>query len=75
MVEDPVNHKPLHLYTKTQVLFLQLSIHGILVLPLHTLVLLSLTKVNERRLVHVILPLVVPKHHLAVQLQLEKQKE
>lgn len=75
MVEDSVNHKPLHLYTKTQVFFLQLCIHGVLVLPLHALVLLSLTKFNGRWFIHVIFPLVVSKHHLAVQLKLEKENE
>lgn len=75
MVQDAVDHQPLHLDPKAEVFLLQLGVHGVLVLPLHALVLLAVTKVDGRRLVHVVLPLVVSEHHLAVKLELRERKE
>lgn len=74
VVKDAVDHQPLHLDAKAQVLLLQLRVHGVLVLPLHALVLLPVAKINGWRLVHVVLPLVVPEHHLTVQLQLWEEE-
>ncbi len=71
MVEDAVDHQPLKLDSKAEVFLLQLCIHGVLVLPLNALVLLSIAKVDGRRLIHVVLPLVVSEHHLAMELKLE----
>lgn len=70
VVEDAVDHQPLHLDPEAEVFLLQLCVHGVLVLPLHALVLLALAEVDGRRLVHVVLPLVVSEHHLAVELEL-----
>lgn len=70
-----MNHQPLHLNPKAEVFLLQMFIHGVLALPLDTLVLLSFPKVDGGRLLHVVLPLVVPEHHLAVQLQLHNMHE
>ena len=71
VVEDAVDHQPLQLDSKAEVLLLQLCVHGVLVLPLDALVLLSLAEVDGRRVVHVVLPLVVSEHHLTVELQLD----
>lgn len=75
MVEDAVDHQPLHLDPKAEVFLLQLCVHGVLVLPLDALVLLSIAEVDGWRFVHVVLPLVVPEHHLAVELQLQGRKK
>lgn len=70
-----MDHQPLHLDSEAEVFLFQLCVHGILVLPLHTLVLLSLTKIYGGWLVHVVLPLVVSEHHLTVKLQLQVKGE
>lgn len=69
-----MDHQPLHLDPKAEVFLLQLGVHGVLVLPLHALVLLAVAEVDGRRLVHVVLPLVVPEHHLAVKLELRERR-
>lgn len=74
MVEDAVDHQPLQLDAKAEVLLLQLCVHGVLVLPLDALVLLALAEVDGRRVVHIVLPLVVSEHHLTVELQLHGRK-
>jgi len=70
VVQDAVEHQPLHLDSKAEIFLLQLNIHGILALPLVALIFLAIAKVDGWRVVHVVLPLVVPEHHLAVHLQL-----
>lgn len=71
VVEDAVEHEPLHLDSVTVKLLLHVHEQRIFVLPLGALVIVTFaSKVHRRRLVHVCLPLVVTEHHLAVQLQL-----
>lgn len=65
-----MDHQPLKLDPEAEVFLFQLGVHGVLVLPLNALVLFSVAKVNGRRFVHVVLPLVVPEHHLAMELEL-----
>lgn len=71
MVNDAVDHEPLHLDAVAQVLLLELSVHRVLLLPLRPLIILSFSEIDGRRLVHVVLPLVVSDLHLTVQFQLE----
>lgn len=73
MVQNTVNHHPLHLDAEAVVLLLHPSVGGVFLLSLVTLVLISLnTEVCGRWLIHVVLALVVPEHHLTVHLQLER---
>ena len=72
VVENTVDHHPLHLDAVTVVFLLHLSIDGVFDLTFVALLLFTLdTKVNGRGLVHVVLALVVAEHHLTVQLQLD----
>lgn len=64
-----MDHHPLGLYPIAIEAFLHLCKFGVLVLPLPTLLLVT-TKVPRGWLIHVILSLIVPEHHLTVQLQL-----
>lgn len=76
MVQDTVNHHPLHLDAKAVVLLLHLSIGGIFFLPLVALLLLSIAaEVYRWGFIHVVLALVVSEHHLTVHLQLERARE
>ena len=71
MVEDAVDHQPLHLDSVAAELLLHVDEERIFVLPLVAFVFVTLaSSVYRRRFVHVGLPLVVTKHHLTVQLQL-----
>lgn len=73
VVEDAVDHQPLHLDSVTVKLLFHVDKERIFVLPLGALVIITFaSKVHRGRFVHVSLPLVVTEHHLAVQLQLEK---
>jgi len=78
VVDDAVDHHPLHFDSIAVKLCLHLDKDRILVLPLGAYVFIPLTKVDRHRFVHVGLPLVVAEHDLAVQLQLgdrEVEKE
>lgn len=76
MVQDTVNHHPLHLDPKAVVLLLHPSIGGVFLLPLVALLLLSIAaEVYGWGFVHVVLALVVSEHHLTVHLQLERVRE
>lgn len=71
VVEDAVNHQPLHFDSITVKLLLHMDKERIFVLPLGAFVIITLaSKIHRRRFVHVSFPLVVTEHHLAVQLQL-----
>ncbi len=66
-----MDHQPLHLDSIAIKFLLHSNKERILVLPLGAFVIITLTsKIHRRWLIHVSLPLVVSKHHLAVQLQL-----
>lgn len=72
MVEDTVDHQPFHLDAETIKLLLHVDKERILVLPLGAFVIVALpSKIHRWWLVHVSLPLVVPEHHLTIQLQLQ----
>lgn len=76
MIQDTVNHHPLHLDAEAVVLVLHLSIGGIFFLPLFALLLLSIdAEVYGWGFVHVVLALVVSEHNLTVHLQLERARE
>lgn len=67
-----MDHQPFHLDAITIKLLLHVDKERILVFPLGAFVIIALaSKIDRRRLVHVSLPLVVPEHHLAIQLQLQ----
>ena len=73
VVEDAVDHQPLHLDSITVKLLFHVNKERIFEFPLGALDLNALaSKVHRRRFVHVSLPLVVTEHHLAVQFQLGK---
>lgn len=76
MVQDTVNHHPLHLDAEAVVFLLHPSVGGVFLLSLFTFVLFSLNaEVYGRGLVHVVLALVVSEHHLTVHLQLERARD
>lgn len=74
VVENPVDHHPLGFDPIAIEAFLHLCKLGVLVLPLSALLFIT-TEVPGGRLIHVILPLIVPEHHLTVQLQLQERRE
>lgn len=71
VVEDAMDHQPLHLDTVAADLLLHAGNKRVLVLPLAAFIVITLpSEIDRWWLVHVGLPLVVTEHHLAVQLQL-----
>ena len=73
MVEDAMDHQPLHLDSITVKFLLHVDKERIFILPLGAFVFITLTaKIHRRRFVHVSLSLVVAEHHLAVQFKLRK---
>lgn len=71
VVEDAMDHQPLHLDTIATDLLLHAGNKRVLVLPFGALIIITLpSEIDGRWLVHVSLPLVVTEHHLAIQLQL-----
>lgn len=71
-----MDHQPLQLNSKAPELLFHSDKQRVFILPLSTLVFITLApKVYRRRFIHVSLPLVVTKHHLAVQLQLRKSNK
>ncbi len=71
VVEDAVDHQPLHFDAIAVKLLLHVDKERILVLPLGAFDIVTITsEIHRGRFVHVSLPLVVTEHHLAVQLQL-----
>lgn len=76
VVKDAVDHQPLYLNPKATKVLLHVNKQRIFVFPLGALVIITFApEVNRWRFIHVGLPLVVTKHHLAVQLQLEGSNE
>lgn len=74
VVEDAVDHQPLHLDTVAADLLLHAGNKRVLVLPFAAFIIITLpSEIDRWWLVHVGLPLVVPEHHLAVQLQLRAE--
>lgn len=70
MIKDPVDHHPLRLDSISIEALLHLSIFGVLIFSLSALLLFP-SEVPWGRLIHIIFALIVTKHDLAVQLQLE----
>ncbi len=71
MIEDAVDHQPLHLDSIAVKLLLHMNKERILVLPLCAFVIITLTsEIHRRWFIHVSLSLVITEHHLAIQLQL-----
>lgn len=75
VIEDAVNHHPLHLDAKAVILLLHLGIDGVFVLPFFTLIFITFTsKVYGWGFIHIILALVISEHHLTMQFQLRKEE-
>lgn len=70
MIKDPMDHHPLWLDPVSIETLLHLSVFGVLVFSLSTFLFFP-SKVSRGWLIHIIFALVVTKHHLAVQLQLQ----
>lgn len=70
MIKDPVDHHPLWLDPVSIETLLHLSIFGVLVFSLSAFLFFP-SEVSRGWLIHIVFALVVTKHDLAVQLQLQ----